>query len=841
MRIKTMLRVCVFGFGAALYAFPGSAVAQSKVTQEEAEATEGKFDEIVVTAQKREQNANDVGMSISVLSGDALGQLGVNSTADLSRLVPGLTFSDSGFSTPVYTIRGVGFSESSVQATSTVGVYNDQVSVPFPIMSSGLQLDVARVEVLKGPQGTLFGRNSTGGAINYIARRPGNSMEVLMAADYSTFRTFDVTAVVSSPLSDNLGLRVAFRTLQSGEGWQKSVSRNDRLGKQDKIAARVLLDYEPSDTVRVGLAYNFWSDRSDTQAPQFWRADNQRPATTAVVNILDRSIYARVPLYGTDDNQLADWTGGYNRLRRPKADMWNHSLAATVDWDVSDSVEFTSISAYSKFHNDSSYDNGGWGGVPLDYAFNGVTARQTISPLVRPLYANFETLGSVGYTNKASIDAFSQELRVAGKAASINWLVGAYYSYDKVVSDTPQLVEFNTSTNRSPGIPTGLQSTVNPTRQIGKSWSVFTHNELQASDTLKLTAGLRYSEDRKNYRGCTADSGDGDLADFTNFLAGRNIYKPGDCVMTLANVPVTTPYVDQLYERSLSWRLGIDYQLGADTLAYASYSRGFKSGSYPTLTANLVESLFPVVQERVDAFEVGIKASLLDRAVQINLAGYYYDYKDKQLLTKVIVFTGPANSLANIPRSSVHGAEFDVKLFPVKGLYVGFGGSYVKTRVKSFSGYNQVGVEGDFSGAEFPFTPNFQGFGVVNYDFAIASSLRGFVNGDVSYSSSSKSDYDIATVLNNGLNGAGYAALLTRYGATIGKPLPALDVFKLPETLVVGARIGISGENDRWTLSVWGRNLTNEYIVTNSRKSSDAIIAYTGRPRTYGVSLAFKY
>ena len=132
-----------------------------------------QLEEIVVTAQKREQSANDIGMAISALSGDAMRDLNVLDTTDLAVAIPGLTFADSGLSTPVYTLRGVGFNEDAVQASATVGVYNDQIAVPFPIMTKGLLMDLERVEVLKGPQGTLFGRNSTGGAINYIANKPG--------------------------------------------------------------------------------------------------------------------------------------------------------------------------------------------------------------------------------------------------------------------------------------------------------------------------------------------------------------------------------------------------------------------------------------------------------------------------------------------------------------------------------------------------------------------------------------------------------------------------------------------------------------------------------------------
>jgi len=131
-----------------------------------------ELEEILVTAQKREQSANEIGMSITAYSGDTLKELAVEDITDLAAITPGLTYNDVGAGTPVYTMRGVGFNESSLQAASTVGVYNDEVAIPFPIMTGGPLLDIERVEILKGPQGTLYGRNSTGGGINYIANKP---------------------------------------------------------------------------------------------------------------------------------------------------------------------------------------------------------------------------------------------------------------------------------------------------------------------------------------------------------------------------------------------------------------------------------------------------------------------------------------------------------------------------------------------------------------------------------------------------------------------------------------------------------------------------------------------
>ncbi len=187
--------------------------------------------EIVVTAQKREQTIQSVGMSIQAATGQALLEKGVNSTGDLVKLVPGLTASDTGYSgAPQFGIRGVIYLDPSLAANPTVSTYNDQIPLPFSIESLGSTLDLERVEVLKGPQGTLFGDNATGGAINYIAAKPTKDLEAGGDVQYGRFNTLDAQGYVSGPLTDTLDARLALRTVQAN-GWQKSyVTPGENLG-----------------------------------------------------------------------------------------------------------------------------------------------------------------------------------------------------------------------------------------------------------------------------------------------------------------------------------------------------------------------------------------------------------------------------------------------------------------------------------------------------------------------------------------------------------------------------------------------------------------------------------
>lgn len=771
-------------------------------------ASAAELEEVIVTAQKHEQNANDIGMAITSFSGELLNELGVSETAELAAITPGLTYADSGGGTPVYTLRGVGFNESSLQSTATVGIYNDEIVTPFPIMTNGPLIDIARVEVLKGPQGTLYGRNTTGGAINYITSKPTDTFESSVTLGYGRFNTGEVEGYLSGPLSDGIRARFAFKTTQSSDGWQNSVSRDDKLGEKDKSGARLLVDADLNESVDALLSINWWRDKSDSLAPQAILAAYQDPSNSAVIG--EFAQYWQID--PRDDNRIADWTAG----RGSELDLESRSIALTLNWQIRDNLKLTSLTGYSKFEdNGSVYNRDGWGGAP--------TSDPEVANLITKLslaggYEPGSYLANGGYVLNADIDAFSQELHLTGETNNVTWVAGVYYSEDEVDSTTRLVSEFATNTNKAPdGGVGGFQTIHYFTNQKSNSLAAFGHAEWSISEATKLTVGLRQSRDEIDFAGCSADINN-DIAIFFDGLFHSGA-EQGGCFTLLADVVPFTSGLTQnsLDENSTSGKVAIDFNLGENTLVYLSYSRGFKSGSFPTLAATTGQQLNPVVQEELGAYEIGFKSTLFDNSVQLNGAAFYYDYKDKQLLTKIPSIFGSLFTLANIPESKVQGFELDLQVQPSEGLFVSAGVSYVDTEVKEFTGFTQTGLSPvDLAGSEFPFTPNWQFTGLANYERPVSDGLVGFIVGDVSYSGSSQADY-------------------------ASKAAPLKPIFKIDSYTLVGLRAGIRAADDTWSLSLWGRNIFDEFYATNILKSTDSIVRFNGMPATYGVTFSYNW
>lgn len=767
-----------------------------------AQATEGsetpasdQFSEIIVTAQKRAQSINDVGMSINAISGDTLEGQRLISTADLTRVVPGFSVAGSVSGAPVYTLRGIGFNARNLSALSAVSVYLDEVPLSYTYMTGGPLVDVERVEVLKGPQGTLYGQNSTGGAINYIANKPTDSFEGGAELTYGRFDLIDASAYLSGPLSDTLGARVAMRGIRS-DGWQKSITRDDDFGGTKSFSGRFILEWEPSDSARFQFNANGWKDRSDNIAFQI-----------VGINPADRACFdgtppgclllggAQYPLY----DEVLDFPRRGDSLRAAdrdadvdyRNDSNFYQLSLRGDIDLSPDVTLTSISSYSRFKLGTARD---LDGTPYRIS---------------------------NFFGKGRIKAVNQELRFSGQAGdTLNWIVGGNYSDDRIRERVD-----NPAGGTSIGQSYGLDNAVTVSRLHRSSWAVFANADYEIAPQLTLTAGGRYTEVKMNFTGCTKDPGDGSL-----LIAFAGTAGPGECVtyLDVTSVPPNQGEVTQrVKEHSVSWRGGLNWQPGEDILLYANVSRGFKSGDIPAITALVESQLQPVKQEKVTAYEAGAKLRLLGGAVQLNGAVFHYDFVNKQLQTSIQTFLGLAEATQNIPKSKVDGAELELIVRPMEGLMLNTGIGYTHTKIGTFSTFTAntspiwppapenepffPAVFKDVSGQPFNLSPEWQVNANAQYDWQLSSDLGMFVGVSGTHSSSTPS--------------------------AVG----ASELLRLEAYTLIDVRAGITGPDDQWNVMIFGRNITNEHYSISALPAFDVSGLFPGMAMTWGITVGTRF
>jgi iron complex outermembrane recepter protein len=743
--------------------------------------------EIVVTANKRQQSIGTVGVAITALTGDQMQELGVRDIADLTKVEPSFAVGVNALGEPYYQIRGIGFNTDSVGAPPTVSVYVDEMPYPFAIMTKGASLDLARVEVLKGPQGTLFGQNATGGAINYIAARPTSAFAAGLDVDYGRFNALTVDGFVSGPLTDTLKARLSFDD-ESGGAWQRSVVYGNTLGNRDNKKARLLLDWTPTDRLKVALNLNGWSDNSDRQAPADAALALISPAAAAgVPQVVNEPIAPRDPT-------AADWPHD----EPPRNDEQFYQASARIDYQLTDSTTLTYLGTYEYFHADD------------EQSYNGTTS---------PFYA----------ASHALVHSTFHEVRAAGKLLGnrLDWVVGANYALDK--DNEYKIGNLTGSTSAYALGSLGTLSTI----RTGMTESISTTSgygnlEYHLFDRLSLIAGARYTSSRNAHTGCTAP-GDAGTAAAVTIL--ESIYRHGVGVVpvasgscfTLNSAFLPALVVNTLNNQNVSWHFGINWTPVKDTLVYASASRGFKAGSFPNITVTTASALAPAQQEELTAYEAGVKSRLAGGRVKIDGAVFYYDYLDKQSELRVVDPTfGLLYKLINVPKSREIGAELAVTLVPIRGLSLTGSGTYLDSRViGDFYNYSQFATGAadvtNFNGQQLPDTPKWAGDIGARYDWALGANHRAYLGGDVKMTGSTQSFF------------GAYA------DAAAGRPSLVNQAYTL-----LNLRAGVETANGRWRLEVYGNNVTNTYYTIQINRV-DTVARYVGMPATYGVRLSYRY
>lgn len=775
--------------------------------------------EIIVTAQKRSERAKDVPLSITAVTGDMMTKLGVTSTADLEKVVPGFTYAKSSYGAPIFTLRGIGFYDEAVAIAPAVSVYVDQAPLPYSRMAEAVSLDVQRVEVLKGPQGTLFGQNSTGGAINYVANKPTDTLNFGGDLSYGSFNSTEVEGYVSGPISDTVKARFALRSEESGP-WQQSVTSSRENGRRDYLAGRTLVDYEPTDDLKFELNVNGWRDRSETQAPQYLKYSAITPTPqdggpgytgSAAQPNLDAELRA-YPVKGGD--RAADWDPNFSLQR----DDWFYQVALHGDLALGDRLNLTSISAYQDLHVDSPSNADGTRFLDL-------------------------------YTDvKAGILSFNQELRMAGTAGqndAFKYMGGINYQRDR--SHDGQTLTFDGTNSGIGPFRYAGSGPINRSNQSIDSKAIFGSLSYTIDQAVTLDASGRFTKTIRDYTGCLSDKGDGVLATAFGFLSNLlngsptvpnpgdpGYIAPGHCVTfnPVDNRPFGGPLHSALREDNFSWRFGPSWKITPDSMVYANITRGFKAGSFGTVPILNPAQLTPLKQEELTAYEVGFKTSLLDHRIDMTGAAFYYDYTNKQLLgylyTGAIFGNLPAE--VSVPQSRVMGSELNVTLRPTHQLTLSGAATYLDSSITSnffttspdalYS--TSAGGLINVKGSSFPYTPKWSLQGDAQYTFPVLDSWDGFVGANVNFRT------------------ATYAVLGVPTNPAFRSYTTASD-YQIPAYALLDLRAGVESNDGTYRVQLWARNVTNTYYWIHVVKIQDTVARVTGMPTTVGVTLSGRF
>lgn len=571
-----------------------------------------ELEEIIVTAQRREQNINDVSIAVTAFSGDFIRAQGVTQSVNLAAYTPGLTIATTnGDANPVFSLRGVGQLDYPANSNPAVSVYVNEVFVPSHAMLGFQLFDMDRVEVLKGPQGTLYGRNTTGGAVNLITRKPeqGAAANGVLRLDYGRFETFEAEAALGGALSETVAGRVAFMTTQRSEGHQFNRFTGEEHGEIDRSAVRAMLDWTPSESLSVLVDFHHGEEDSDNQFYDFRGFADPVTFGPCATRLQDNP-NGCVDLFGNTEPDGSPFNVSANPLFGSYIKSEASGGSLTVNWEMP-RVTLTSVTGYDRFERVMTED------------FDASPQTQ------------FDDL----YDNEISIA--SEELRLTSDESwPLDWIVGVYYSRDSVKGLSLFALD-----------DLGAGRLDARWRQKTRSAALFGNFQLPLSERWQLIGGLRYTDENKEFAG------------------GSGLGSP-ETAFALSFIDT------EINETDLSGELGLEFRPLEDWLVYGKLSRGFKSGGFDGGFASSNDELIPVDPEEVLAFEAGLKATLLDNTLQLNTSAYFYEWNDFQSQVNALRGGIPQLVLDNAGDAEIAGMEAELSWRPTSGLIIAGGANY---------------------------------------------------------------------------------------------------------------------------------------------------------------------
>lgn len=781
---SSKIRVAGLLASSAICALP--AVVQAQDTQDSVFVLE----EIMVTAQKRTQSSQDIGLAVTAVSGEKLKELGISDSEELLNFVPGTGFFDiTGGGVPVIIIRGVGLQNFRINDTPTTAMYVDEIYQTSVAEAVASFFDLERVEVLKGPQGGLYGRNAVGGAIQVISAKPDfDEFTGYGLLDYGSYGRVSTEAALSGPLSDTLAFRLSGRLISSGDTYFHSVPGNFDHGEEERWGVRGQLAYRPSDTLEFLLKVHGGGDQSETPLLRaigvYERQGLGLGSALGIGNTADGAIL-NVGNVGRSLNNVCSSILQGSR---------SSSSCETINGQTEDELGLSSVhDSDSLLH--PAIDNEWWGislvaKVSLgDFELTSVTAYDDFD---HKRIVSFDAVSTIqqDIDYDTRIEAFSQELRLAYDAGgSATWLMGANYATDQLVEDSSLMA----LTGLLPFALGGLTAAGQEYDQETTALAAYGRFEVALSDQLKLVSEARYTHEEKEFAGG----------------------------VELTQIGVDLTFTDdEVTFNALTGKIGFEYKPHDDLLLYANVSRGFKSGGFFGGFATAQAQLAPFDKEKITAYELGFKSDNRDMNLRLNGSVFYYDRQDVQ--ASGIDTSGVVNisRLTNIGDAKTYGAELEAVWQPHQNFSLQAAAAYVDAKITSSDkGTSDIFFSttiATFEDARFPNQPKFSSNIIAVYENDISADLLGSFSVEYSY----RSNHDLKIVV------------VPEESAVVTE-----DGFSL-----VNLRASISSHEAGWELSAYVTNLFDtEYRTTAIVGGPGGAYEIYGAPRIWGVRLGYSF
>jgi len=709
--------------------------------------------DIVVTAQRRSETLQSVPLAVSAVSGDSMKERNISNLSQLSQQVPNLYIGDQVGQARV-TLRGIGIESISTGTDGSIAFNTDGVYFSRTATALASFYDLERLEVLRGPQGTLYGRNATGGSVNLITAKPTSTPEGYVNLTYGNYDTFTTEGAFGGPIAgDKVRARVSFQT-QQHDGYGRNVVTGNDVDDKNSKAIRGLLEFRPTDRLSLLLTADYYHSDDHSNVYHYLGAGAQTAAGVPIVPAVLR-------LGGFVASDPRDIASG--RDPRSRQTFYGGLANLTYEGDGFVIKSLTSARRSKYLVKDTDVSGG--------------------SIVLTPLQISEDS------------KQFSQELQLSTESEKNKFVSGLYYFHESNIGQ--QFVPYN-------GLLVGrgdtfLQGFFGGGRIKTKAGAIYAQDTYSVTPELRLTLGARYSIEKKS----VDDQSQFDLA------------RP----FSLTNPILTPHHIDDKTFRSFTPKIGIDYNIAPDVMFYASFSKGFKSGTYNL--GGVSPALRP---EKVDAYEVGLKSTFLDRRVRANLAGFYYDYSDLQ----VGLVRGVLLSLENAATARIYGIEGELTVRPIDApLVLSLNASWLHARYTSYVSADNNRPNGDGVTVDGNGAPAFNLKGN-----ALSRAPNYTINAAIEYS------WDVGAGKMT-LRGEGFwsdRVYFTPFNvkALSQAPYQLFNVFLNYDI------------NDNWSVRLYGKNLGDKTIRAGSQSAAvnplgGPIIGLVQAPRTYGVTVGYRF